>query len=314
MRVLRLFMLLVLIMVIITGCKKEKSHRITQTKAVTVANKQYKCAPVFKHDAIREMDEKVALSPFFLSEEVARKIIADSLAKYGITFDEVNKTFPGLNVDKIEISKKNTFIESTVIQKKPFEIDLYSSKRELGIIYASRKDFNSLRIVGKEFTDIPIEENARTTAERLVSLLNNYGKFNCGIFYDPSGRLNVQEYEKGLNSNANYRKQFLITTQVNEIKNQLNQQLNESREELNRIETKSPMNSKVAKLKNSITKLEARIEDIDTHAEPEAFSTLMKVVGEVNRKNAIKFEKKAKEDLAAQINDYVNWMKKNGKI
>jgi hypothetical protein len=145
-------------------------------------------APVFEHgDGRGAVGCEVIAPPVFISEEDARNIIIEMLAKHGIEFDMQDKDVDGIQFPTFDGRPIISYsLDDTVdkpIDWQTLNLDLFSSKYNLGIEYVSRTDHYAL---GGPFSDMSVKVyNLIKIANDALEKLSEYGKFNGAVFYDP---------------------------------------------------------------------------------------------------------------------------------
>ncbi len=180
---------------------------------------KYECAPIFEHGEGRgAIGCRIMTSPVFISEEEARSIIAEMLAEQNVKITSYDKTFENLVVPlkelKCDYEILNPEIESiepdktyksgdfkknyTLLDvKKPIKIDVFSESQNIGVIFVSYDDFMAFKgpgyveydketneVLSVTYTTVDIFDTKRI-AKELAPIISNYGKFTCGIIYDP---------------------------------------------------------------------------------------------------------------------------------
>jgi hypothetical protein len=145
-------------------------------------------APVFEHGEGRgAVGCEVIAPPVFISEEDARNIIIEMLAKHGIEFDIKDKAIDSLqfvtNEEGHDYSKSffDTFDVPT--GTKELNLDLFSTKHNLGIEFVSRDDYFDMG--GARSSSSVQGYDLKKIAYDASGLLGKHGKFNSAVFYDP---------------------------------------------------------------------------------------------------------------------------------
>jgi hypothetical protein len=110
-------------------------------------------APIFEHGDGRGVTGCVVLNPpCFLSEEEARQIMKDELARYGIQTSQEDVAFDGVVVPRrhirIAFDRKNRTVSETIVvapgEEAALSVDLVDSTHQIAVEYVSISDYGSL--------------------------------------------------------------------------------------------------------------------------------------------------------------------------
>jgi len=164
-------------------------------------------APVFEHGEGRgAVGCEVIAPPVFISEEDARNIIIEMLAKHGIEFDIKDKKIDSLqfvtNEEGHDYSKSffDTFDVPT--GKKELNLDLFSTKHNLGIEFVSGNDYFEM---GGAISSSTVQGyDLKKIAYNAAEMLGKHGNFNSAVFYDPLEKFDWNNFDnafEGLEGN-----------------------------------------------------------------------------------------------------------------
>ncbi len=137
-------------------------------------------APLFLHGEGRgTVGCMVVQAPVFMSESDAYSIIIQEFAKRGIALEE--------GIDIKEIQHETWVWDSVNHQTKDtiinHHVECYSQKYNLGVEFASEKDYSLLRLDKSGSTVYRI--NTKEAANVLRDKFDETDKYNIVIFYDP---------------------------------------------------------------------------------------------------------------------------------
>lgn len=182
-----------------------------------------KVAPIFAHgDGSGSTGCIVMSPPVFISEDEAKSIIFEALAKENILFD--TKNCPTLKFDapplandclkEIERMTKTTQVKITM--------DGYNADYNLAIQFMSSKDFRTFRIEDGCYSS-GSHYDTKTAAELLRAELKKKGILNAAVFYDPlpsdeSNEDAKQDLLMQVNDFIQWFKKVIISMQVNDFK------------------------------------------------------------------------------------------------
>ncbi len=153
---------------------------------------RYIQVPVFEHGEGRGSTGCMVMSsPIFVSESDARDIIVETFAKQGITFEESNKTFEGLNNRNFKYETNTKRHGKKIIEKEVYpdstyniKVDLFSREHNLGVIFVDRTDYQKLVQYRSNMGTIQ-SYDLKGLAYLISQEVENYNEFNCAVFYDP---------------------------------------------------------------------------------------------------------------------------------
>jgi hypothetical protein len=146
-------------------------------------------APIFVHGGGSGAEGCDAISPpVYISEAEARKFISRELEKENITFDKTDVEIPEIVFDKTvesyeKVGDKYQGLEKPTGEQTTFVLDGFNTKLKLGYEFVSTGDFSDL--VGTNPSSMFIFWNLKSLAEEIRAKLNDYGKMNAVVFYDP---------------------------------------------------------------------------------------------------------------------------------
>ncbi len=271
-----------------------------------ILKKIYECAPVFEHgDGRGYVGCEVIVQPVFISEDDAHKIISEMLAKWGIVFDEKNKSIDNLYIKKYfqkvsrdDITDSVTVLEETLQKSIPLVVDLFSTNLNLGLIYVSKDDYYKYGI-GRKF---PYNSDClvKDTAQRIVSQVSKENKFYCAVIYDPVGYMDIIKNDKEI---------IDLLNEIETLRKTNSAYYDSLRGPL------QDFNKKYVSMKNDKKLTEEKKEEFKKE-----YKLLMGDYGARNKKlrELEELEKtmlieKAKQlslsNLQAQVNDFITWLK-----
>ena len=206
---------------------KLNSDKTTNENNTTISDSM-KVAPIFAHgDGSGSTGCIVMSPPVFISEDEAKSIIFDALAKENILFD--TKNCPTLKFEAPQIA--NECLEKEEKMAKTTEVkitmDGYNADYNLAIQFMSSNDFSEF---GYDFICSPsaTHYDTKTAAELLRAELKKKGILNAAVFYDPLpsteyGKSKAQEDAKQdllmqVNDFIQWYKKEIISRQVNDFK------------------------------------------------------------------------------------------------
>ncbi len=272
------------------------------------------CAPVFEHGDGQGVAGCVAVSyPVFISELDAQQVITKIFSQYGVKFDSFSKLIPDLQIVSYQetMAEKDSNTEFIDIPNgsKPLSLDLYSSESNLGIVFVTEEDYEDLG--GSKRSSSIVSWDTKAVARKLVPQIDSYGQFTCGVFYDPI--IDASDFEKNsdiaeLNTKIkNIEKELanidtLRTTQMQDL---FNEYFSTS-EKKNCIESESKIKKYCAAKEKIFKKYDAKQSDLEITKEN--LSNQVRV--EINKRA----QKLALENLQAQVNDFIVWLKNKGII
>jgi len=173
----------------------QQQPKDTVTQNETKLNKGTAVAPLFVHGEGRGGTGCVMVSPpVFLSEEDARQIITEELAKVKITFDKKDVVVEEISFDKKRVNYGlGSEEKEEIIGQVPLTLDGYNTQSKIGFCFASTSDCGKY---GPGYSPMGsvTSFDTRELAERIRDKIRDRGKINAVVFYDPIANIDYSEY------------------------------------------------------------------------------------------------------------------------
>ncbi len=283
----------------------ENKNKNMSKRQNNVKTPQYDCAPVFDHgDGRGAIGCVVQSPPVFITEADAQKIIIEMFSQYGIKFSDTDKTFKDLSFityqKNINRETGKSRYANVPDRKKPLNLNLFSEKSNLGIVYVTKDNYDKFWSSTQNRSTVS-SFDTKFVARQLVPQLDSYGKFTCGVFYDPLTKsMDKAEDDQNKRDKISKSLEKLERKYPKDLQNLYNQYFMDS-EKNNFKEDKNKIQEYYQKKKEIMLAYEKQKQILNDQLFGSSYS---------NRQLSYeKTYKLALENLQAQVNDFIVWLK-----